>query len=151
MLVLGPRREQSEERSSYQRFVEVLNQASRKGGPEFVHVFDKQATLTEAQVNGSQYDPGAGIPHRRRAGLFGGRGTRLHFAAIENAAMSSILLVNDHVGMSVPLASGGTKVVLIDDQLAATEILENLKQNPRGNVDPNYFGHIDEAIRIARS
>ena len=144
ILALGPRIGKSDEREAHTLLCEIAKAAKRAQGPEFVHIFNKRATLIEAQGNGQSYDlEGASALCK---GLLSSRANRIHFGAIENVDMTSILLVNDRVGISVPVGTGGTRVILLDDRGAADNVMADVLRNKKGQVDAHYFDTIEQEI-----
>ena len=147
MLLLGPRRGHHDETACMKSLNLLLNRIrSRKNRPEFVHLFDMNETLIEANINSGDYGLPGALNHVRS---YIERPTPryVHISKLDDqVALASVLLVNDKVALGTPLGSGGSFLSVVEDRQTADSVIEMLKQNQPANFTIEEIDDIEKAL-----
>jgi hypothetical protein len=145
MLVLGARRKTPEEHKCLAEVMQFITLAGRgRSKREFVHVFDMNRTLLEAEENSSEYDR----PHSLemfRSYPEGSLG-RVHLASSDSATVACALVIDDSVALGTPLGEGGMALSVINDTGAANETFDMLRRTPAQAFDTSLLDKVEESI-----
>lgn len=135
---LGARTQSTAEIGFYNKLTEYIDLATRSGrtkekGRRFVHLLDEDLTLAELDKNSSDY---MGQPIKKAVALAKHKrnskgSSRVHIRACMPGSGGPLLIVDDKIGYSISLGTGGSYISVIEDSHNAGKLFDALWQADR--------------------